>query len=280
MDQWRKFGVERSASNCAMRLLVGFVLVGPPDDNFVSVFCRISVCVFVGFTCIYAWFMDFDSCSHNFSLLLCPALSIYKRWVEKRCEAKSFAVIYSGTRAVMAPLNVNCGTVLKEGLGKSQQPYIDIESIQEGCCYMVLFIANDKDIQSGVDHFKESAVIQVIVQKLFVNSELSSSIYKLLNCSGTSNEDGSAKETSWIDCRFDSLNGRTCLHCPAYHGHFDYLQATLSAAQSNLLLFLGNYIIILKIDFAFSSLLFFYQSYLCIDNELRVSHASPAGYSE
>nr|TKR90609.1 hypothetical protein D5086_0000231700 [Populus alba] len=91
---------------------LGFGLVGPPDDNFTSVFCRISVCVFVGFTCIYAWFMDFDSCSHNFSLLLCPALSIYKRWVEKRCEAKSFAVIYSGTRAVMAPLNVNCGTVL------------------------------------------------------------------------------------------------------------------------------------------------------------------------
>lgn len=96
----------------------------------------IAVCVFVGFTCIYAWFMDFDSCSHNFSLLLCPALSIYKRWIEKRCEAKSFAgrtlypavplvensqclhfsfvfiVIYSGTRAVMAPLNVNCGPVL------------------------------------------------------------------------------------------------------------------------------------------------------------------------
>jgi hypothetical protein len=39
----------------------------------------IAVCVFVGFTCIYDWFMDFDSCSHNFSLLLCPALSIYKR---------------------------------------------------------------------------------------------------------------------------------------------------------------------------------------------------------
>ena len=83
----------------------------------------IAVCVFVGFTCIYAWFMDFDSCSHHFS----PALSIYKRWVEKRCEAKSFSgralypavplvensqclhfsCVYSGT-----PLNVNCGSVL------------------------------------------------------------------------------------------------------------------------------------------------------------------------
>lgn len=55
----------------------------------------IAVCVFVGFTCFYAWFMDFDSCSHNFSLLLCPALSIYKRGVEKRCEAKSFAGLHN-----------------------------------------------------------------------------------------------------------------------------------------------------------------------------------------
>ena len=51
----------------------------------------IAVSVFVGFTCIYAWFTYFDSCSHNFSRLLCPALSIYKRGVEKRCKAKSFA---------------------------------------------------------------------------------------------------------------------------------------------------------------------------------------------
>ncbi|XP_059430750.1 putative E3 ubiquitin-protein ligase XBAT31 [Corylus avellana] len=33
--------------------------------------------------------------------------------------------------------------------------------------------------------------------------------------------------------KFDSLNGRTCLHYAAYYGHADCLQAILSAAQSN-----------------------------------------------
>ncbi|KAE8693108.1 putative E3 ubiquitin-protein ligase XBAT31 [Hibiscus syriacus] len=32
---------------------------------------------------------------------------------------------------------------------------------------------------------------------------------------------------------FDSLHGRTCLHYAAYYGHFDCLQAILSAAQSS-----------------------------------------------
>ncbi|KAG6570711.1 putative E3 ubiquitin-protein ligase XBAT31, partial [Cucurbita argyrosperma subsp. sororia] len=33
--------------------------------------------------------------------------------------------------------------------------------------------------------------------------------------------------------KFDSLNGRTCLHYAAYYGHFDCLEAILSAAQSS-----------------------------------------------
>ena len=32
---------------------------------------------------------------------------------------------------------------------------------------------------------------------------------------------------------FDSLLGRTCLHYAAYYGHFDCLQALLSAAHSS-----------------------------------------------
>lgn len=32
---------------------------------------------------------------------------------------------------------------------------------------------------------------------------------------------------------FDSLQGRTCLHYVAYYGHFDCLQALLSAAHSS-----------------------------------------------
>ena len=32
---------------------------------------------------------------------------------------------------------------------------------------------------------------------------------------------------------FDSLQGRTCLHYAAYYGHFDCLQALLSAAHSS-----------------------------------------------
>lgn len=32
--------------------------------------------------------------------------------------------------------------------------------------------------------------------------------------------------------KFDSLNGRTCLHYAAYYGHSDCLQAILSSAKS------------------------------------------------
>lgn len=33
--------------------------------------------------------------------------------------------------------------------------------------------------------------------------------------------------------KFDSLNGRTCLHYAAYYGHFESLKAILSAARTS-----------------------------------------------